>query len=335
MWTLDLVPGMVTTRAEVMHAFGGSPQGGIVPAVQSKMVFIYSDPASGAQHGYTFDGQAEDDEHGTLYLYTGAGQTGDQQLTSFNKSLLLHAEQDRDVHLFVADGYVPGSGTKRQRYIGQVVVDETQPYEEYWSTVNGGTQRRLYVFRLRPAPGAHLALTAADAAMPAPSNTALEIPADADLPPAVQTSKQVPTEQHGTDATTANITGGPISVVRREGMLTTAFEARLTAAGHTFCRHQITVQGEPGVLRTDLYDATDNVLYEAKGRSRRNDVRMAIGQLRDYSRHITTPPGLRLAVLLPGDPGADLRALLTAEGIELVVRTSDDGFEGFPLPSHP
>ncbi|WP_405409792.1 hypothetical protein [Streptomyces decoyicus] len=334
MATVDLVPGMITTRAALRASFGGSNQGGIVPIVDAKMVLVFSDPAAGAQHGYTFDGQVEDDEQGPLYLYTGAGSTGNQQLSGMNGALLRHAEMGRTVHLFVADGYVPGTGTVRQRYIGQVIVDTEQPYEERWSTSNSDTQRLLYVFRFRPAPGSRLALTGAELLQPAPDTTVLEVPVP-DAPQAAgTTSTAVTTEQHTTDETTANISGGPITVRRREGLLTTAFEARLEQAGHVFHRHQITVQGEPGSLMTDVYDATDNVLYEAKGRSRRSDVRMAIGQLLDYRRHIDVPPGLRLAVLLPEEPSADVRSLLATENIHLVVR-SGEGFEGFPLAATP
>ncbi|WP_435130855.1 hypothetical protein [Actinacidiphila sp. bgisy144] len=325
-----LVPGDFTTRAELARLVGGSLQGGIVPIVDTKMVLVFSDPQAGAEHGYTFDGRAEDDERGPLYLYTGAGATGDQALTGVNGSLLRHAEMGREVHLFVADGYVGKSKTVRQRYVGQVVVDPEQSYEECWSTSNSVEPRRLYVFRLRPAATGELALTDRDLLQPAPATTVLEVPTSSEPRIGTPGATAVPVERHGTDQTTANLPGGSVAIVRREGQLVTAFQQVLAEAGHTFHRHQITVAGEPGSLMTDLYDDTDNVLYEAKGKSRRIDVRMAIGQLRDYRRHLNTPPGLRLAVLLPGDPGEDLRDFLAAENIALVTQ-SDDGFEGFPV----
>lgn len=328
----ELIPGDFTTRLKLAKAFGlsGGSQGGIVPVAAANKVLIFSDPNKGEQHGYTFDGQADDDDRGVLYLYTGAGQSGDQQMTGVNKSLLQHAQMGREVHLFVADGFESGT-TVRQRYIGEVVVDPFGPVEERYST--DALKRRLYVFRLRPAPGATLALTPKDQLKPATATSVQWVPtapAVSEPPAPVPGAKQVPTEQHATGQTTATVPGGKVTVVRREGELSTAFEAYLNAAGHVTCRFQIIIAGERGSLMTDIYDATDNVLYEAKGRSRRIDVRMAIGQLLDYRRHIDVPTGLRLAVLLPDQPSPDLAALLDAEGIALVVRDGN-AFTGHPL----
>lgn len=332
MSSLDLAQGATTTRAELAAAYGGSQYGGgIVPANQSQNIFVFSDPAAGEEHDYTFDGRADDDEFGVLYLYTGAGQgTTDQQMTDRNRALLNHVQAGRDVHLFVADGTLGSSATVVQRYIGQVIVDPVQGYEERWTQVAGKPGRRLYVFRLRPAPGVTLALTEKDVMQVAPATEALLVP-PAVADPAGTSATAVPTEQHETDSTTATITGGPRTVRRREGRLTTAFEAHLAAHGHVVHRFQIRVTGERGAFLTDPYDATDNVLYEAKGKASREYVRMAIGQLLDYRRHIEVPDGLRLAVLLPEEPSADLRALLEAEDIALVTQTAEGGFAGFPL----
>jgi 5-methylcytosine-specific restriction protein A len=346
---LDLVPGLRTTRTIVMDALGGNKYGGIEPADESALVFVYSDPAAGEEFGYTFDGQAEDDECGPLYYYTGEGPSGRQEFTDGNKSLLRHAEDGRTVHLFVADGYwhnpVTGrkTGARQQRYIGQMVVDSVQSHDRRQAPGRDGQMRSVIVFHLRPDPAAvhPVAFTPADAIPPAPQNQELqidfdipELDPDAELEPAAPvapSAAQVETEAHNTDETVANIPGGVRTVVRWESTLTHAYKAHLVAAGHTVTRFQIMVEGVRGALKTDLYDATDNVLYEAKGTIRRDDIRMAIGQLRDYRRHVTTPPNLRLAVLLPGDPGKDLRDLLVAENIALVTRTAD-GFDGFPLP---
>ncbi|CAM5326021.1 MULTISPECIES: hypothetical protein [Streptomyces] len=339
MTTLELVPGLVTTREAIAAVYGCGTFQGIEPADGAGMVFVYSDPSAGAEYGYTFDGRAEDDEFGPLYLYTGAGAKGDQKPSGRNSSLLTHAEKGRELHLFVAHGKVRGSGAMRQRYVGQMVLDAVQPYEQRWAPGADGVLRRVLVFRLRPVPGA--TLDEANPIEPATQDTLIELPEPpkASQPPAKpvkvpqQTqAKDKQTEQHATAQTTANVTGGKREVIRREGQLVTAFEAHLKSLGHTVKSFQITVKGERGTLVPDLYDATDNALYEAKGKSRREDVRMAIGQLLDYRRHIGAPPGLRLVVLLPSHPSDDVRDLLTTEGIHLVVQTKA-GFDGFPLPA--
>jgi len=336
---LPLIPGTtITTRDDVKKAYGGGERGGIVPAKDSRRVFIYSDLKAGEEHGYTFDGRAEDDEFGQLYLYTGAGPRGHQTLPGVNQALLFHVQQKRTAHLFVADGYKP-SGAAWQRYIGQVMVDQAQPYEERWNLGADGKLRRVFVFRLRPAPGTELAFLPKDAIAPAMTTDVITVtpipqqPVPLLLPPRVPSGGLVDTETHGTDTTTANVSGGPRTVTRREGILTTAFEAFLAEHEHTVKRFQLVVEGESGALLTDTYDLTDNVLYEAKGRSRRNDIRMAVGQLMDYRRHAQehAPAGLRLAILLPGDPGKDLRDLIESTGIALVFQDGE-GFTGFPLP---
>ncbi|MEU2452690.1 hypothetical protein ABZ605_21735 [Streptomyces sp. NPDC012765] len=337
MTTLDLVPGMITTREKLVKAYGGSVySGGIVPAKRSNMVFVYSDPAVGEKFGYTFDGQAEDDEFGTLYLYTGAGGEGDQEFVRGNKTLLDTATNGQQVHLFVADSRVPGKKEVRQRYIGQVALDPIEPYEVRWSPVGEGGSRRIIVFRLRPAEGAELLLLEQDALRPAARTTVIELSLEQKLAklPTQSGTKGKKTEQHSTPETTAHITGGRRKVRRREGQLVKAFESYLEEAGHSFKSFQITIEGEPGALTPDVYDATDHVLYEAKGQTTRNNVRMAIGQLADYRRHLHDGDKLRVAVLLPSEPTPDVKDLLAAQRIALVYRT-EDGFDGFPVPAVP
>lgn len=334
MTTLDLVPGLITTREEVALAYGGSVySGGIVPAKDSEKVFVYSDPSVGEKHGYTFDGRADDDEFGPLYLYTGAGPEGHQQMARGNKTLMETLTDGREVHLFVADGLVtPGKKLVKQRYIGQVVVDANLPYVVRKAPDKHNDIRNVYVFRFRPAPGAQLTFEPQDSVKPAKTGNVIDLPIEwPDI--VVEEVKGKKTENHTTSKTVANITGGPRTVLRREGQLMTAFEAFLTEAGHEFKSFQITVEGEPGALVPDLYDVTANVLYEAKGLTTRANVRMAVGQLLDYRRLLKkdVPEGLRVAVLLPTQPTADVREWLESEDITLVVQDTD-GFSGFPVP---
>jgi hypothetical protein len=89
--------------------------------------------------------------------------------------------------------------------------------------------------------------------------------------------------------------------------------------------------GEYQWLRADLIDVTAAELYEAKGVTTRDSVRLAIGQLYDYSRFV---PGHSVAVLLPTRPSDDLIALLTSLSISCVYESTPGSFErSNPAPS--
>lgn len=77
-------------------------------------------------------------------------------------------------------------------------------------------------------------------------------------------------------------------------------------------------------LAADGYDPSSQLLVEAKGSVRRNDIRMAIGQLFDYQRLMGHP--VALAVLLPEYPAVDIVELLHSIRIT-VIWPSGDGFE--------
>lgn len=316
--TVDLlVPGRITTRDAIAAAYGCGVQG-IEPADEAGKVFVYSDPSAGEEYGYTFDGRAEDDEFGPLYLYTGAGASGPQKPSGRNEALLTHVEKGRELHLFVAAGKVPGSGTLRQRYVGQMVLDPVRPYDVRRGPGQDHVMRDVLVFRFRPAEGTTPAWTEADR-VPMATRSGYEI-----------VDPEVVAEHHSTAEAIADIPAGQRKVLRRKGELVTAFAAHLEAAGHRTHSFQIAVEGEPGVLTPDLYDAKDHALYEAKGLTTRASIRMTIGQLADYRRHIPGDEILRVVVLLPSEPGDDLKDLLGEEYVELVYRTAD-GFAGWPL----
>ncbi|MBW8702308.1 hypothetical protein MBT84_22120 [Streptomyces sp. MBT84] len=329
---VELAWGLETTRAKLAAAFGDedaqerASQPGIVPMRKPfKKLFVFSDPHKSKEHGYNFDGWSEGDDQGPVFDYTGTGPNGDQVLSGLNGTLLHHQEQGLELHLFISDGYVKSGGAKRQRWVGRMVVDAQNPYEERWDYDTKGTLRKVFVFRLRPVDVELTDMRPGDAVQPAEKTVVLPIPPQAE--PGATRKK---TEKHRTGQTVAKVSVGERIVNRREGQLFTAFEEHLEKAGHTFGSFQIRVAGETSTLTPDLYDETDHVLYEGKGLTTRPNVRMAIGQLADYRRHLKNADTLRVAVLLPSEPTPDVKALLEAEGVGLVFRT-DNGFSGFPL----
>ncbi|MEV6141893.1 hypothetical protein [Streptomyces sp. NPDC051992] len=333
---LELKPGLVTTRAALAVAYGRpdaeerASQSGIVPCRSSKKLLVFSDPQKSKEHGYNFDGWTEGDNQGPVFDYTGTGPTGHQVLTGLNGTLLNHEVQELDLHVFISDGHVKSGGAKLQRYVGQMRVDTTVPFTERWDYDPKGTLRRVYVFRLRPVDLDQTDMRESDAVQIAKKDDVLSVPKEAVKEAAKAGAKSKKTEKHTTGQTTANITGGERTVIRREGQLVTAFEEHLEGAGNVFSTFQITVEGERGTFTPDLYDETDHALYEAKGLTTRENVRMAIGQLLDYRRHVENKETLRLAVLLPTAPTPDVQGLLAEQNIALVYQT-DDGFDGWPL----
>lgn len=77
-------------------------------------------------------------------------------------------------------------------------------------------------------------------------------------------------------------------------------------------------------LVADAYDATADRLIEAKSSASRQDVRMAIGQLFDYRRHLC--PKAAMAMLLPAAPSPDLLDLLKSLKIAVIVEVKRGKF---------
>ncbi|TFE55068.1 hypothetical protein E3E14_06010 [Streptomyces sp. ICN441] len=317
-------PGEITTRAAMKDVFGGGPQGGIITTTTSPNVLIYTDHDAGAVFGYKDGWLDEEDERGRVFEYTGAGTEGDQTFLGRkgvgNKAILQHVDDGNALRLFMAAGKVPGSGTKWQRYVGEFELDAEQPYVIRQALDKHKALRKVIVFRLRPMGPVHH--DEHDVIPKAEKTVAVPVPAD------VTTSSMVEPEAHKTGS--AKRSAVPkTNVERRESELAEAYEAFLKGLGREVGRFQIKPKGSTSTLLTDLYDATAHVLYEAKGTARRDAVRMAIGQLLDYRRHIS-PVDPHVAILLPERPQQDLCDLLAAEGIALVYRDGDS-FVGGPV----
>jgi hypothetical protein len=315
---IGLKPGGIYTRVQVKALLGGSTQGGIVPSKDSKAILVYSDHASGKRFGYIDGWLAEDDDgNGPIFEYTGAGNQGDQSFRgrtgAMNKSLFQHADDGRALHLFTAVGTLPGTDTKTHRYIGQMILDESKPYVIRQASDEAGNMRKTIVFRLRSVDGCQP--ESQDDIPPAVSTRAIRVPADittsAIIPP--ENTKVKSSRRSGSASTNAD---------RREAELADHYLAFLTNKGHFVQRIQITIKGLTSPLLTDLYDVTDHVLYEAKGAVSRDAVRLAIGQLMDYRRHVK-PSNPILSVLLPAKPHDDLVDLIVSAGVFLVYRQGE------------
>jgi hypothetical protein len=94
---------------------------------------------------------------------------------------------------------------------------------------------------------------------------------------------------------------------RREARLVDDYRRFLGPPDSRLCRYEIPLREAPSLF-TDAYDTKRHLLIEAKASVRREDIRMAIGQLFDYARYLSPRP--RLAVLTPERPTGELLKLL-------------------------
>jgi hypothetical protein len=302
-WTTAL--GDIATRVDLAAHYGGSPySGGIAPANKSNNIFIFSDPEAGEEFGYTYDGLSSVD---SAFYYTGHGPNGDHELTDRNRSLHNHVEDGRALRVFVADGYVSGTRTKNQKYIGEYRIDPTSPFRREPGKGKNGATRTVIVFRLLPVGDV---LSGGTGTLPLAPHSA----------GAVLVPKEV-------DSTYFFVTNGsePSIAQKTENQLVSAYEAFRN--GRTpMQRWAIRVPGESTRLLTDVYDTSTRTLFEAKGAFHRSSVRSAIGQLLDYRRHVPVE-NLHSALLLPGLPTTDLQNLIEDTGFGLVYRDASGSFK--------
>lgn len=141
--------GDIVTRSDLAIDYGRhlGHSGGIVASDPAQSVLIFIDPDRGHQFGYVYDGFSDD---GSVLHYTGAGASGDQQASHSNAPILTAARRGRTLRVFVAVGTVPGSQTKRHRYVGEFILDPDMGFERMPGMGEDGLLRTVLVFRLLP-----------------------------------------------------------------------------------------------------------------------------------------------------------------------------------------
>lgn len=309
--------GNVTTKNEIAKLYGGSTQGGIAPSRTSQNIMLYTDPSIGAKNGYQYDGWTSDH---TLFMYTGEGRIGPQALTNGNKSILNHLSDGRSLRLFSSHGYAAGTKTVLRQYLGKFEVDTKTPYVIEESPDADGNMRTVYVFRLRPAgPSLHVNDGRRSTHIP-PEDKA-------------QGPKIVEIDAHRSYS--FDVPGAATSVAeKREERLVAAFRTVLQKRGHECKAFQIPLPYSSRGIKTDLFDVTDEVLYEAKASANRGDVRMALGQILDYSRYLDRRYK-HLSILLPAEPASDMVGLLAAYDISVVWRVGQSSQFITVIDGHP
>ncbi|MER7536342.1 restriction endonuclease [Streptomyces sp. NPDC097704] len=292
-WEIEV--GQQLKRVDIHATYGGRRQGGIGPSRVTPNILLFTDPSKGHKHGY-FDGWGEDG----CYHYAGEGQVGDQRMTQGNLAILNHKEEGRALRLF------RGVSSGVCEYIGEFTLADGEPWYLTDAPETGdGPIRSVIMFRLRPVKAA-----------PA---VGVQLP---NTPPTELVINDVDVEQQHTERTLVEPSREPYEAERREAALVRSFVEHLRLQGHDIARQRIVPPGELKPLYTDIFDRTAGVLVEAKGSVTREAVRMALGQLMDYRRHITPRP--RLALLVPVRPREDLIDLCRDMDIAVIWPTGDD-----------
>ncbi|MFC5217423.1 hypothetical protein [Streptomyces coerulescens] len=317
--TAGFAPGDILTRAQIHPVLGGSGFAGICPAREKRNVLIFSDSKIGKRYGYRDGWLAEDDASGPIFTYTGAGKRGDQTLDGGNSSILEHANMGRTLHVFVAVGNVPGTGTRTHKYIGTFKVDERTPYDIRTAKDELGQERNVIVFRLRPT-GPFIREDSDTLPLAGRSRMRFQ-PTAGRVARAYRRQRRQ--RQPQTDTTR-------IEAIRDE--LAEAFEAHESAAGMDIGQMELSLQNSTDQLSFEIYNQTNHTVYQPTGSPATESVTQALAQLLHAQRHLrglVPDQPFHLMMLTPELPREDLRGLLADHGIGLVYRNEDGGFSEF------
>ena len=299
----DVSVGETVTRAILSERYGGSTQGGIQTPIETSNILVFSDPSVGRRHGYDFDGWSATED--AVYYYTGAGQVGDQVLERGNKAILEHGSEGKSLRLFEATGASRQGNAKGQHYLGEFELDDRSPFRREDALDREGQLRSVLVFKFR-------SVSKSKASRTGDSITA--------TPPAAAARAQLVSPEKNVAGRFERRAVPSMEVARDEATLMRELESYLSGHGHTTKRWSVKVPGQSVQLLSDTFDVDSGILYEIKARATRDAVRMAIGQLLDYGRHVNHK---HKAVVLPSRPAEDLVDLISSLGMSLVFPLSD------------
>jgi hypothetical protein len=135
----SLMPGQMVKRKSLHDKYGGVRQGGIAPSNETPNIFLFFEPAHAVSHGYLADTWEPGNEN--VFRYTAEGQSGDQEFTRMNKSVMQFKSSGKSLRLFRG---VRGT----VEYLGEYELDSLRPYDFVSSEGKDGNLRQTIVFRL-------------------------------------------------------------------------------------------------------------------------------------------------------------------------------------------
>lgn len=295
-WSLEIGD---TVRRRLLHQqYGGGQQNGISTSSRTSDIFVFTNPSRGSRYGYDLlEGLQPDGS----FAYTGEGTSGHQEFTRGNKALLNAADEGRIIRVFNA---APPYAT----YVGAFTTGD--PVCSFHELPGEDREaRRAILFNLVPLDARPWLL--------APNPGQLRM-----LKPQLG-------EWHPPDASDLNVIvdatqlpPGDRVVSRVEFQLQADFGRWLTDRGTPPSRLKLPVAG--AIIEPDMYVEAEGWVVEAKKSTGREYVRMAIGQVLDYTHNARgLDAHVSPMILLPGRAEADLVELSAGLGITLALREGD------------
>lgn len=283
--------GDFTSRTLLHEQYGGPRQSGIVPSSTSTHIFLFT-AGLWPEDGWRQDG---------FYYYGGATNSTDRwENLPGNKSIESAWSRGRRLQLLAA----PSSRVRSLwRFVDSFMLDGIA--DEIETRMPDGSIVHYPLYRLRSI------------------DTATHTPGQL-LPPGNPQYVDVRrVERHALLCRDAR--QDPLDEERPETRLSKAFERYVMSQGYAVHRLGIRHTSDCAPMLTDTWIAQLNLLIEAKaGKKLTDDVRMAIGQLGQYTRH--TPGVHRRAVLLPKHPGRELLEFVQHMGAHTIWSSGGDWF---------
>jgi len=287
--------GQKISKSAIHQALGGSDQHGMTSCQDKSAFLLFHNEAAGRKYGYDrWEGwQADGSFH-----YTGQGASGDQKFTRSNKSLLSMAESGKPIYLFHT-----AKSSEPYVYIGMVVLGEPR-------------------FQIRTAPDAEAKLRQVIVFHLVPIGKA-DVPLHTEHAVVIETLEKTWTPPPSGPLKSSTSPQIPLQIELEENKLQARFGEYMCSIGESVKAITISIVGQLGDLRPDFYLESRNWVVEAKPSGSREHVRLAIGQVLDYS-HLLRIAGKEMepAILLPVAPPNDLAELVASLGIHLIVETS-------------
>lgn len=302
--TFPFSVGQIIEKRQIHRLLGGSDQHGMTSCLNGTAFLVFHNEAVGKKFGYDrWEGwQADGSFH-----YTGQGVQGHQKLTRSNKSLHRMGEVGNPIHLFHTD-----KKGNPYIYIGLMSLGEPQ-FFYLRAPDKFGEDRQVIVFHLLPIGkvAAHPENIIQGMVKVIEGNWASSSIIDQIIP--------------------SGPTATPAQIDLEEMKLQSRFGNYLKAKGESVKTISISVDGQKGSLKPDFFLDERNWIVEAKPSSSREHVRLAIGQVLDYSHLLEKAHNKKQpAILLPMAPPDDLLELLTILKIHLIYETE---LGHFVLPS--